>query len=260
LTRHGLGLGDLLRLEPVALEHVHEVHIPAKIELVRAVENHPSVLEQPRQDAVHDGRSDLALDVVPDDRHAGIGKTLRPLRITGDEHRDRVHESDAGLEASLGVVALRLLRADGEVGDENLGTSTAQVLGDVDRLGGRLLDHLAVVVAEPVERRPPLDAHAEVTDLRETDRVVLPGVNGLAEIEPDLVCVDVECGDELDVADVVVPEHDVHQAGYQVARVGVPVVLDTLHERARAVADAGDGHLDRTLGAHWSLLGSGLSE
>jgi hypothetical protein len=39
--RHGLGLGDLLRLQPLALEHVLEVHVAADVELVGAVEHTP---------------------------------------------------------------------------------------------------------------------------------------------------------------------------------------------------------------------------
>src|SRR5690606_15691619 len=38
LRRHRLGLRALLRLEPVALEHVLEVHVAADVELVRAVD------------------------------------------------------------------------------------------------------------------------------------------------------------------------------------------------------------------------------
>ena len=87
--------------------------------------------------------------------------------------------------------------------------------------------------------------HAELGDVGELDRVVLLGEDRLAEVEPDLVGVDVERGDELDVADVVAAELDVHEAGHVVGRVGVAVVLDALDEAARAVADAGDGDADR---------------
>ena len=50
----------------------------------------------------------------------------------------------------------------------------------------------------------------------------------LAEVEPDLCCVDVERGDELHVTDVVPTELDVHEAGNLFVRVGVAVVLDSL--------------------------------
>ena len=47
------------------------------------------------------------------------------------------------------------------------------------------------------------------------------GEDRLAEVEADLVGVDVERGDELDVADVVAAELDVHEAGHALGRVGV---------------------------------------
>ena len=59
---------------------------------------------------------------------------------------------------------------------------------------------------------------------------------------PTLSVVDIEGRGELDVADVVAAEVDVHQARDELVRVGVLVVLDALHERARAVADADQRH------------------
>ena len=83
----------------------------------------------------------------------------------------------------------------------------------------------------------------------------------LPRSRPDLVGVDVERGDELDVADVVAAELDVHQPGHVLGRVGVAVELDALHEAARAVPDAGDRDADalrawRGLRGRWSCGGS----
>ena len=129
------------------------------------------------------------------------GLELRgPLGVAGDEHRDGVDEADAGVEAGLRVVALRVLGAHGQVADEHVGAAVAQGLGDVDRLGRRLLDDLAVELAEAVERRGPLHGDPEVGHLGELHRVVRAGEDRLAEVETDLVGVDVERGDELDVA------------------------------------------------------------
>ena len=58
---------------------------------------------------------------------------------------------------------------------------------------------------------------------------------------PTLLGVDVERRRELDVADVVAAEVDVHEAGDGLVRVGVPVVVDALDEGVGAVADADDG-------------------
>src|SRR5207253_1586512 len=105
---------------------------------------------------------------------------------------------------------------------------------------GRLLDLVAVELAETVEGRRPLHEHTEVADVGELDRVVEAGEDGLAEVEADLGGVDVEGGDELDVAHVVATELDVHEAGHVVVGGGVAVELDALDQAAGAVADSGD--------------------
>ena len=101
LAGHGLGLGDLLRLEALALEHVLEVHVAAHVELVRVVERQAAVLEEAGENAVDDGGADLALDVVAHDRHAGVTELAGPRGVRGDEDRDGVDEGDAGVEAGL---------------------------------------------------------------------------------------------------------------------------------------------------------------
>ena len=76
------------------------------------------------------------------------------------------------------------------------------------------------------------------------ERVVRLGEDRLRQVLADLVLVDVERGHELDVADVVAAEVDVHQARDEVAILGVGVVVAALDEAAGAVADADDGDAD----------------
>ena len=135
LARDRLRLRDLLRLEPAALQHVHEVHVPAEVELVRVVDRRAAVLEQAGQRAVDDGGADLALDVVTDDRHTRGLELRGPLGIGRDEHRDGVDERDARVETRLRVVLLCLLGPDREVRHEHVGLGVAQHLRDVDGFG-----------------------------------------------------------------------------------------------------------------------------
>jgi hypothetical protein len=193
---------------------------------------------------VRDGRAHLALDVVADDRHAGLLELRSPLRVARDEHRDGVDKRGLRVEAGLRVVALRILGADREVGHEDVGAGVSQNLRDVDLRRRRLLAGLAVKLAEAVERRAAHDGHAELADLRELHRVVLAGPDGLAGVEANLLGVDIERGHELDVADVVAAEHHVHEAGHLVRWVGVLVVLEPLDEGVGAVADPGDRQAD----------------
>ncbi|GMA87098.1 hypothetical protein GCM10025868_23480 [Angustibacter aerolatus] len=96
-----------------------------------------------------------------------------------------------------------------------------------------------------------LHGDAERRHVGELDGVVLARQDRLGQVEADLLCVHVERGDELDVADVVVAELHVHQAGHGAVRVGVAVVLHALDERRGAVAGADDGNAD---GSHAVLL------
>jgi hypothetical protein len=57
------------------------------------------------------------------------------------------------------------------------------------------------------------DGDVERRHVGDLDGVVLAGDDRLGQVEADLLGVDVEGGDELDVADVVVAELHVHQAG-----------------------------------------------
>ncbi len=161
-----------------------------------------------------------------------------------DEDGDGVDEGHPGVEAGLGVVALGLLGADGEIGDQDVGPRVAQRLGDVDGIGGRLVDHLLVVLAEAIERRAALDRDAELAHLREAHGVVQPGMDRLAQVGADLGLVDVERGHGHEVADVITAELDVHQSRDDVVGIRVAVVRDALDERTGAVADAGDGESD----------------
>ncbi|MNW57478.1 hypothetical protein D3C74_352890 [compost metagenome] len=69
-------------------------------------------------------------------------------------------------------------------------------------------------------------------------------MDGLREVEADLLGVDVESGDELQVGHVVVTELHVHQSGHGAARVSIAVVVHALDQGRCAVSDANDGDAD----------------
>ena len=249
-----LGLGDLLRLQPLQLLHVQEVHVPAHVELHRAVELHAAVLEQPGEHAVGDRGTHLALDVVADDGNARDAELLRPHGVGGDEHRQRVDEGHARVEGGLRVEAVGGLAPDREVGHEHVGAGVPQHLRHVGRIVVGLVDRLAVEPAEPVQRVAALHRHAERRDVADLDRVVLTRRDRLGQVAPDLLRVDVERGHERDVAHVIATEVDVHQAGDAGRRVGVRVVVHALHQRRRAVTHADDRDTDLTHGGSFSRL------
>ena len=196
----------------LALEHVQEVGVAADVQLHRPVEMDAALAEERGEYAVRDRRADLRLDVVADDRHARLLEAALPVRLAGDEHRHAVHHRAAGLEDLLRVPLRRHLRADREVVDDDVGLRVAEDPDDVVGLARRLRDDLREVLADPVVRHPAADGDAGLRDVGELDRVVRVRPDRLGEVLADLVGGDVEGGGELDVADVVAAEVDVHQA------------------------------------------------
>ena len=110
-----------------------------------------------------------------------------------------------------------------------------------------------VDVAEAVHRRSPQHGHAHLAHLGKTHRVVVPGVDRLAEVRPHLGLVDVEGDDRHQVPHVVAPEFHVHQPRYHVVGHGVAVIRDALDEGAGAVADTGDREADGAVHGDVSL-------
>ena len=193
---------------------------------------------------MHDGGTDLTLDVVTDDRQRLLLEPRSPLGLAGDEHRDAVHEPAPGLERRVRVELHRLLATDRQEVDEHVGLRILERLHDVDRLGRRELDDVAEVLADAVEGRAALHGDAGRGDLGEAHGVVLTREDRLGEVDADLGLGNVERGDELDVTDVVAGDGVVHEARHLVG--GVGVVRDTLNEARGAISDASDGDADGT--------------
>ena len=206
--------------------------LPAEVELVRPVQVHAPVGEQARQRAVHDRRPDLALDVVPHDRQPRLLEAARPVAILvpRDEDGDAVDERAARRQRLLHVPLRRLFGADRQVVDDDVDVVVAKQLHDVGRAPGRLLDHVAQVLAQPVVRHPALHLHARVRNVGELVGVVLPGEHRLGQVLADLVGVDVDRHRHVDVVDVIAPRDGVHDPGNLVPFLNVPVKLQPLHE------------------------------
>ena len=196
-----------------------------------------------------DGRADLALDVVADDRQSGVAELLRPFRIGGEEDGHAIDHRDARFEAGFRVVLDGLVGADGQIAQQHLGARLAQSLGDVGRLEvGRPEGDIVVVVRHVRRHAVELGTHLD-DDVRhrqralEDTRVVRLGEDRLLERPADLALVDVERGDELDVAGAVAADRLVHHA-VERRVAAAPVIFHALHQRAGAIADPGDGDLD----------------
>jgi hypothetical protein len=132
----GVGVGDrgrhglLLGLQPVALQHVVEVHVAADVQLVRPVQGDPPVGERAGDDAVQVRRAKLVLDVVADQRQPGRAEPVTPERLPGDEHRDAVDEPDARLQGGRRPPFGGLLGADRQVVQQHVDAGILERLWD----------------------------------------------------------------------------------------------------------------------------------
>src|SRR5713226_527117 len=131
LTRHGVGLTDLLRLQALALEHIIEVSIAANIQLHRAFQLYPALAEEPRQHAMHNCCPDLAFDIVTDHRQIGLFEALLPVLFAGNEHRNAVYETCTCLDNLLDIPLGRRLRADRQVVDHHIGPGVFEYFDDI---------------------------------------------------------------------------------------------------------------------------------
>ena len=127
-------LGDLLGGQPLTFEHVQEVGVSAKVQLIGPFQPDAAVLEQPGQDPVHDGGAHLGLDVVADDRNATLFEAAAPVRLAGKEYRHAIDEGAAGVEDLLGVPLHGFLAADRKVVHDDVGPGLFQ---DADDISGR---------------------------------------------------------------------------------------------------------------------------
>jgi len=236
----GAGLGDLLGLETLALEHVEEVGVAAEVELVGVGEAHAAIDEQAGEHAVQDGGADLGFDVIADDGQTLGAEALAPIFGAGNEHGDGVDEAAARLKHLLHVPLGGHFGANWQVADDDIGLGLFEDFDDVGGGAGGFLDDLGQVLAQPVMGHAAHYGHVQVRDVRELHRVVGVGKNGLGEVFADLGVYDVDCGRKLDVANVIAAQVDVHQAGNPVSVGGIAVELDALHQGRGAVAHAND--------------------
>ena len=80
-----------------------------------------AVLEQLGHDAVCNCCTDLALDIISNDRQASLDEALLPIRLRGDKDRDAVDEAAAGFQHLFNVPFCGHFRTDRQVTHDNIG-------------------------------------------------------------------------------------------------------------------------------------------
>ncbi len=231
-------LADLFRFKSLALQHVHEISIAAEVQLVRPIQSYSPIGKQSRQDTVRDRRPDLRLDVVADDGQATFLEPLLPVFFTGDEHWNTIDECTTGFQDLLDVPLGRHLAADRQVANHDVCLGILENLDDVCRGARGFGDDLGKILAQTVVRHPAVHGDAQLGYIGELVGIARRRVYCLAQVFADFVDVDVECGGEFNVANMIASETDVHEPGDKFIVLGIPVVMHALDERRRAIAHA----------------------
>ena len=163
------------------------------------------------------------------------------------------------MQRLLDVPLGRLLRSHREVAHDHIGLG---LLEDADHIGGlarSLLHDVGKVLADAVVGHAAADLDPKPWDVAELHCVVGPREDRVRQIEADFLLVDIERCHELDVADVIAAQVDVHEPGDEVVLLGVLVVRPALDEAARAIADADDGDPDLAVLAARAGPGAGAA-
>lgn len=242
---YSLCLRNLLRIEALAFKHVEEVGIAAGVDLIGAFQLYTAFPEQVGEHAVNNGRAQLRLDVIADDRDARASEPVGPPGIAGDEDRDVVDESDPCLQRAFGVEFGCLLRADRQVIHHHLGAGFTQG-GDhrsLVRLWRISLPECAFIgvgvhmLGNPVEHAAHLDPRScRINFFAEPGGAVGRRKDRLCHIAADLAPVDIPGGHDPDIAGQIAAYLMMHQPG-RVVR-AFAIMGDALYQRTGAIADA----------------------
>lgn len=235
LAGDGCGFADFLAGQAGVVEHVQEVGVSADVELVGVLEFDTAVFEETGEDTVNDGCTDLALDVVSEDGDACIRELLGPHWVACDEDGEVVDDCDAGLDGAFAVEFNGLLATYWEVEEHDV---DFVLLEHGDNVDGFLFayEEAALVWAAVHGVADTVEGVAHVDGCSDGAGEFADGLgdvgfceDGFGKVLANFAVIDVETTDEVDVADVVAAEVDVHQSGDTFVFWGVFVVLDTFY-------------------------------
>ena len=246
LRCHCLGFGYFLRLQPLALEHVHEIGVAAEIELISAIKPHAAFAKQIRQHPMRDRGTHLRLDVVTNDRQTPLLETVLPIFLRRNEDWNAIDEGAARLEHLFDIPFRGHFRTDRQIIHHHIGSRFFQNANDVISWPRRFFDDVLEILTHAVMSHAAMDFDAEALYFSEPNCVVGLRRNCFTEIATDFRHVDIKRGAELNVAWSIAAKFDVHQAGRKIVCFRSTIKLHALHQRRGAVSNADNSNADFT--------------
>src|ERR1700716_478600 len=103
LAGHRVRLADLLGFQALTLQHIIEVCIAADVELHCPFQFYAAFAKEERQDAMDDGRPNLALNIVSNHGHMRLLEAFLPVGFARNKDWNTVNKADTCLENLLNV-------------------------------------------------------------------------------------------------------------------------------------------------------------
>ena len=113
LASYRLCLRDFLRFKSFTLKHIIEIHITTKIKLVSTIQMNTALSKQVCQHTMCNGRSNLAFDIIANDRNTMLPKTLWPIILTSNKNRYTVNKRTTTFQNMLHIPFRCHLRTNG---------------------------------------------------------------------------------------------------------------------------------------------------
>ena len=156
LAGNRVGFGNLFRLQPVAIQHIKEIHVAAKVQLVCAVQMHAAFAEQIREHAMHNRCTHLAFHIVAQHGQAMLLKARGPVFLAGNEYGNAIYKCTAGLKDLLHIPLGGHLRPHRKKVHNNICLGIFEDLGNFSRGPRRLAQFLLQLRAQAIVRHSAL--------------------------------------------------------------------------------------------------------
>ncbi len=125
---------------------------------------------------------------------APLFEALLPVRFAPDEDRNAVHQAYLRLENLLDVPFGGCLGADRQVVNHHVGAGVVEDMHDVGGRGLGLRNHAREVFAQTIVRHAAIDLRVQVRHVGKLIGVVGGSEDGLADIFPHLILINIDSG------------------------------------------------------------------
>ena len=150
-----------------------------------------------------DGRANLALDIVADDRQTFFTEFSGPLIRTGNKDWNGVDHSAACFQNLVGVPSGGVFGAHRQVIDDHIGFGLLEDFNHIIRIARGFFQDLSQIFPQAIQGIATVNFDAHMGNVREFDGVVGFGVNRLGDVFTNLSVDHIKCSSEFNIANMI---------------------------------------------------------